>query len=100
MQHLAADKANDLNLGNWVFGLAEYALDSKWFFTVLSEYNYGNDNPDRRLNYTSGNVVYAHNGYRLSLSYGRQRGGFLCVGGVCRFVPAANGLSLSFFGTF
>jgi len=34
------------------------------------------------------------------VNYGRQRAGIFCVGGVCRQVPAANGLTLSVTSTF
>ena len=34
------------------------------------------------------------------LSYGKQRAGVMCIGGVCRTVPATNGVSLSISSTF
>jgi hypothetical protein len=33
---------------------------------------------------------------RLMLSYGRTRAGYNCSGGVCRYVPATRGLSISY----
>jgi hypothetical protein len=30
---------------------------------------------------------------RYSINYGRQRGGLLCFGGICREVPESNGLT-------
>jgi hypothetical protein len=27
------------------------------------------------------------------MNYGRQRGGLICIGGVCRFVPENTGLT-------
>jgi len=32
---------------------------------------------------------------RIMVSYGRRREGLLCVGGVCRLVPAATGLTIN-----
>ena len=37
---------------------------------------------------------------RLSANYGRQRGGLICVGGVCRYVPESNGYNLSLSYSF
>ena len=34
------------------------------------------------------------------LQYGKQRAGVFCVGGVCRAVPASNGLTFSFTSSF
>ncbi|HML86108.1 MAG TPA: DUF6029 family protein [Bacteroidales bacterium] len=34
------------------------------------------------------------------MSYGRQREGLLCVGGVCRQVPAATGFTLTLTTSF
>jgi len=49
--------------------------------------------------------IYASTGYikdatRITVGYGRQREGLFCVGGVCRFVPASNGLTLSVTHSF
>jgi hypothetical protein len=37
---------------------------------------------------------------RFSLAFGKQRAGLFCVGGVCRFVPAAFGFTASLTTTF
>jgi hypothetical protein len=37
---------------------------------------------------------------RLQAGYGRQNAGLFCVGGVCRFVPASNGLTVTFSHSF
>jgi hypothetical protein len=90
----------DNNNGNWIYALAEYTVAPKWFISLFNEYNYGNEDPNRRLNYLSGNIIYVKDAMRLTLGYGRVRGGILCVGGVCRPVPASNGFSLSVSSTF
>jgi hypothetical protein len=90
----------DNNNGSWIYGLVEYTVAPSWFFSVFNEYNYGNDDPERRLHYLSGNVIYVKDALRVALGYGRVRGGILCVGGVCRPVPASNGFSLSISSTF
>jgi hypothetical protein len=45
-------------------------------------------------------VGYIRGGNRFTVNYGRQRAGIFCVGGVCRQVPASNGLSISVTSTF
>jgi hypothetical protein len=86
--------------GNWLYGLAEYSIAPTWFFSLFDEYNYGNHDADRKLHYLSASVVYLIGTTRVSFGYGRQRGGLLCVGGVCRPVPASNGFLLSISSSF
>lgn len=96
LQHLAT--RNDA--GSWAFALAEYTLDQTWYLSVFDEYNYGNPTPARQLHFLSGGLTYRNQGFRVGASFGRQRAGVLCVGGLCRVVPAANGLMLSINATF
>lgn len=86
--------------GNWAMLLLEYSISPGWFFSIFDEYNYGNEDPDLRLHYVTGMVAYTWRSYRFQVGYGRQRFGVLCVGGVCRIVPASNGFSLSVTGSF
>jgi len=86
--------------GSWMYALLEYTLAPTWFFSVFDEYNYGNNYPNQRLHYLSGNVIWVKDALRISLGYGRVRGGILCVGGVCRPVPASNGFSVTISSTF
>lgn len=86
--------------GDWVFGLIEYGISPHWFFTVLDQFNYGNPVSDLRIHYPTAQVVYIKNANRFSLGYGRQRAGIFCVGGVCRNVPAANGLTVAVTSSF
>lgn len=86
--------------GNWVAATAEFTIAPKWVFSVQDEYNYGNDNEANRLHYFNVAAAYTKNTTRIALSYGRQREGLLCVGGVCRYVPAANGITLTLTSSF
>ncbi len=85
---------------NWAMGLIEYSISPNWSFTLFDEYNYGNDNKDLRLHYYNASMAYTKNATRISLGYVRQRAGLLCVGGVCRFVPASNGWNISITSRF
>ena len=77
---------------DWLFGLAELSLAPHWMFTLSDLYNVGNT----RLHYYQGYVTYSGGAHRLQLGYGRTRAGFNCSGGVCRYIPATKGLTLSY----
>jgi len=86
--------------GNWATFLAEYTFSPHWFYSVLLQYNYGNPDENKRLLYPIGNIGYTKEAHRIAIGYGRQRAGIFCVGGVCRQVPASNGLSVSITSSF
>jgi hypothetical protein len=86
--------------GDWVTLLLEYSYAPHWFFAFLDQYNFGNPDPNLRVHYYNASMGYVDGGNRISLSYGRQRAGIFCVGGVCRVVPASNGLYLSVTSSF
>lgn len=85
---------------NWATGLVEYTVSPHWFFAVLDQYNYGNPVSKQRIHYFTGSMGYIKEANRFSISYGRQRAGVFCVGGVCRNVPASNGITLSITSSF
>ena len=91
-------EANDK--GDWATALIEYSISPKWFFSVMNQYNYGNPDEDKRVHYPVFSCGYIKESTRFMITYGRQRAGLFCVGGVCRFVPASNGLTLSFTQSF
>ncbi|NTW24990.1 MAG: hypothetical protein HGA37_09840, partial [Lentimicrobium sp.] len=86
--------------GDWFLFLAEYTIAPKWFFTFSDQYNYGNPDEDRRFHYMNVAAGYTQGSSRLSLTYGKQREGIVCVGGVCRNVPASNGFTLTLTSSF
>lgn len=86
--------------GDWFMGLLEYTVAPKWFVSVADQWNYGNDDTERRFHYPLVAVAYNNDANRIQLSYGKQREGIVCVGGVCRSVPASNGFTLSLTTSF
>jgi len=96
LQHMYAKQGE----GSWAYALVEYTIAPKWFFSVSDMYNYGNSISEKRLHYYSVATAFAIGSTRIALNYGRQRAGIFCVGGVCRYVPAANGLTLSISSSF
>jgi len=86
--------------GDWATAILEYSYAPHWFFAVMDQYNYGNPDPERQIHYYNVSMGYNNGGNRVSMSYGRQRAGIFCVGGVCRVVPASSGLYLSLTSSF
>lgn len=86
--------------GNWATFLIEYTISPKWFFTVMDQYNYGHPDEKLQIHYLLGSFGYIHDNSRFMIMYGKQREGILCVGGVCRPVPATNGLTFTFTQSF
>ncbi|MEN9303319.1 MAG: hypothetical protein RL264_1748 [Bacteroidota bacterium] len=86
--------------GNWITGLIEYTISPHYFFSFMNQFNYGNPDESKRVNYPIVTCGYIKDATRITVSYGRQRAGLFCVGGVCRFVPANNGLTVSFTHSF
>jgi hypothetical protein len=91
-------KPNDK--GDWATLLVEYTVSPHWSFGFMDQYNYGNPNSELRVHYPIVTFGYVKDATRFMIYYGRQRAGLFCVGGVCRFVPASNGLTLSFTQSF
>ena len=98
---MASDSKYDPNVddkrcGDWIMGLVEYNFTSAWFVSISDQYAYR----DGVGNYYNVSVGYNHGATRLQLGYGKQREGLLCIGGVCRQVPASNGLTFSLTTSF
>lgn len=89
-----------LNRGDWAALLLEYTISPHWFITLSDQWNYGNPDPDQRLHYYNGSFGYTHKTTRISITYGRQREGIVCVGGVCRAVPASSGFYVTISSSF
>lgn len=87
---------DDKRCGDWIMGLVEYNFASAWFISLSDQYAYH----DGIGNYYNISVGYTKNATRLQLGYGKQREGIICIGGVCRQVPACNGFSFSLTTSF
>ncbi len=92
------DKTEDL--GHWAMGLVEYTFSPHWSISAMDQWNIGNVDADQRLHYWLFAFAYINKANRYALNVGRQREGLLCVGGVCRNVPAASGVTLSITSSF
>jgi hypothetical protein len=95
-EHLWAD----YDKRNWAGATVEFNFNSRLSMYVLDLYNYGNKVSYLQNHYYNIGGAYRKNSTRIALNYGRQRGGLVCVGGVCRFVPESSGISLSLNTSF
>lgn len=86
--------------GSWAMGLIEYTYSPNWFVALVDQYNFGNSIDEKRIHYLTLNAGFMRKGNRIMVGYGRQRAGIFCVGGVCRNVPASNGLTISILSSF
>lgn len=76
---------------NWAAALVEYNFSPRLGIYAGNSWNYGNE--DKDIHYYNFGGSYTKGNTRVAVNYGRQRGGLLCVGGVCRFVPENTGFS-------
>lgn len=95
-EHLWADA----DMKNWVGGTLELNLNDKYSLYVWDIFNYGNDDENKQTHYYNVGGAYRIGATRIAGNYGRQRGGLVCVGGVCRFVPESTGFTLSLSTAF
>ncbi|PID94866.1 MAG: hypothetical protein CSA95_01980 [Bacteroidetes bacterium] len=86
--------------GDWATLTLEYNIAPKFFVSVMDEYNYGNPKEEEQTHYFNVAAGYIMDATRVALSFGRQKEGLLCVGGVCRQVPAATGVTLTITSSF
>lgn len=78
--------------GDWAFGLLELSVNPHWMITVSDQYNVG----ETHNHYYQFGATYNIGAHRIQGAYGRTRAGFNCTGGVCRWIPATRGFSLSY----
>ena len=96
MQHLSAKEAKR----NWLYAQLEYSIAPHWFISVLDRWNYGNPVPEKQVHYYGISSSFAYKTTKITLNFGKQYEGILCVGGVCRSVPASYGMGLSVVSSF
>ena len=78
--------------GDWAYGLLELSLVPHWMITVSDMYNVG----ETHIHYYQGLVTCNFGQHRLQAGYGRTRAGYNCSGGVCRWIPATTGFTVSY----
>lgn len=86
--------------GSWLYALLEYSIAPHWFISVSDQWNYGNEDRDRRFHYYNIAAAFVIKSTRIALNFGKTKEGILCIGGVCRSVPASYGAGLSVTTSF
>ena len=98
LQHLST---ND-DARNWLGGTIEYFFNSKFGVYLNDSYNYEESKitENTKIHFFNLGGSYAKGSTRLGINYGRQRGGLICVGGVCRPVSKNTGVTLNLVTSF
>ena len=78
--------------GDWAFGLLELSLVPHWMITISDQFNVNQSH----THYYMGQVTFTTGSHLIQLGYGRVQEGYNCSGGVCRYVPASKGFTLSY----
>ena len=86
--------------GSSIYGMLEYSFSPSWFVSIGDDWNYGNPLADHKVHYYNISCAYVWNTTRIAVNFGKTKEGILCVGGVCRAVPASFGAGLSVTTSF
>ena len=86
--------------GSSLYAMLEYSISPNWFFSIGDDWNYGNPIENHKVHYYNISCAYVWNTTRIALNFGKTKEGILCVGGVCRAVPASFGAGLSVTTSF
>lgn len=82
--------------GDWLYAMAELTLTPHWSFSVSDLWNCG----ETGTHYYQAGVTGSYGANRFNVAYGRTRAGYNCSGGVCRWIPATRGFTLSYNYSF
>lgn len=93
--------------GDWYFGLLELSFLPHFMFTISDQYNgaeyyytptgaIDEVKGTHKEHYLNGSVTFTAGAHRLQVGYGKTRAGYNCSGGVCRYVPASKGVTVSY----
>ena len=80
---------------NWSAIGLEYNLSSAVSLYISDLYNYQNPDIDEKIHYYNLGGSFSKGINRFTINYGRQRGGLVCTGGICRYVPESTGFSFT-----
>jgi hypothetical protein len=86
--------------GQWVFALYELSIYRYVTLTGQWMYNIGGAAESTREHYYTALATFTYGAHRASAGYTKTREGFNCSGGVCRYVPRMEGVTLNYAFTF
>ena len=82
--------------GQWVAALYELSLFRQLVISGQWMYNIGYAHEATNEHYYTVAATYTHGAHRVMAGYTKTREGFNCSGGVCRYVPKQEGVSLTY----
>jgi hypothetical protein len=82
--------------GQWVAALYELSLFRQLALSGQWMYNIGYAHEATNEHYYTIAATYTHGAHRVMAGYTKTREGFNCSGGVCRYVPKQEGVSLTY----
>lgn len=88
--------------GQWIFSLYELSLFSQFMLSAQIQHciGGGTSSAETGKNYYSVLATWTKDAHRLALGYTQTRAGFNCSGGVCRYIPAQEGITASYSFTW
>ncbi len=94
--------STEQDYGSWIFGLAEFNINSNWSVVISDMYN---SSPTKSSNFEKNHyprfdVFYNFKSNRFGLSYVKQVEGVVCTGGICRLEPAFSGVKFNVTSSF
>lgn len=95
LSHAWSDSKDDQA---WGYLLAEVGVAPHLMFYVSDMYNY--KTASDKIHYYALGGSFTWKNLRVAAVYGRNRAGMQCSGGVCRYVPQHNGLTLNLSAVF
>ena len=86
--------------GQWLFALYELNLFHHWTISGDCMYNIGGTAEATNELFYTATLTYNHGAHRAMVGYTKTQEGFQCSGGVCRYVPRQQGVSVNYSFTF
>lgn len=82
--------------GQWIFAMYELSLYHHWTLSGEWRYNIGHAPDAIHEHFYTAALTYTHGAHRVMAGYTKTQEGFNCAGGVCRYVPRQEGVSLNY----
>ena len=82
--------------GQWLFALYEVNLYRNWTLSGQYMYNIGFASEATNEHFYTFSATYTHGAHRLMAGYTKTKEGFNCSGGICRYVPRQEGVTINY----
>lgn len=82
--------------GQWIAALYELSLWRKLVLSAQWQYNIGYAPKQINEHFYTVSATYSHGAHRVMAGYTKTQEGFNCSGGICRYVPKQEGVTLTY----